>query len=133
MSILKSTNSGGKTKLTIERLRSLGWEHPSIIESFHIDLDYSKLVRDEKHSDECLYIDRRTVHNPKIDYWFYAQFYKRTDKNSNVDYEVTVYPSNLIELSKIENYWDKARKYPVDPVKEFKYCKFAIITPIIKK
>lgn len=77
MSILSSTNSGGNTKLTIERLRSMGWEHPSMIEPFHIDLDYSKLIRDEKHPDECLYIDRQTVGDPKKDCWFYAQFHKK--------------------------------------------------------
>lgn len=133
MSILKSTNSGGNTKLTIERLISLGWEHPSIIESFHIDLDYSKLIRDKNHSDECLHIDGPTIGDPKKDYWFYAQFCKKTNKNCDVDYyNVTVFPSNIIELSKVENYWDNARKYPMDPVKEFKDCKFAVISAVMK-
>ena len=132
MSILKSTNSGGNTKLTIERLRSMGWAYPSIIESFHIDLDYSKLVRDEKHPNECLHIDRQTVGDPKKDYWFYAQFHKKTDKDCDVDWDVTIFPSNLIELSEVERYWDKARKQPTDPVEEFRGCKFSVITAIRK-
>ena len=132
MSILKSTNSGGNTKLTIERLRSMGYDYPSLIESFHTDLDYSKLIRDEKHPNECLHIDRQTIGNPKKDYWFYAQFHKKTDKDCDVDYEVYVYPSNLIELSKVERYWDKARKQQADPVEEFGYCNFAIVTAIFK-
>ena len=98
MSVLSSTNSGANKKLTIELLRSLGWDYPCIIEPI---IDYSKLIRDEKHKNECLYIDRRTVGNPQRDYWFYATFYKETDKDCDVNYDITVYPSNLVELSEI--------------------------------
>lgn len=130
MSVLSSTNSGANKKLTIELLRSLGWDYPCIIEPI---IDHSKLIRDEKHKNECLYIDRRTVGNPERDYWFYATFYKETDKDCDVNYDITVYPSNIIELLEIEKYWDKVRKHPVDPLEAFKDCKFCAITAIRKE
>lgn len=59
-------------------------------------------------------------------------FIKKTDKDCDVDWDVTVFPSNLIELSEVERYWDKARKQPMDPVEEFSECKFSVITAIRK-
>lgn len=133
MSILKSTNSGGCTKLTIELLRSWGWDWGFIAEPMHFDLDYTKLVRDFRHEDECLHIDRQTIGDPKKDYWFYAKFHKESGPEDEYNWDVQVYPSTVLELSKIECFWDKARKGPVDPIEEFKDCKFAIITATAKK
>lgn len=133
MSILKSTNTGGAIKLTIENLRERGWDWGLIAEPMHIDLDFTKLIHDFRREDECLHIDRSTVGNPNKDYWFYAKFHKETGIKEEYNYDVLVYPSNFIQLAKIESFWKKLRKQQLDPVEEFKNCEYAIVTAIRKK
>ena len=133
MSILKSTNTGGAIKLTIENLRARGWDWGLIAEPMHIDLDFTKLIHDFRREDECLHIDRTTIGNPNKDYWFYAKFHKETGIEDEYNYDVLVYPSNFIQLAKIETFWKKLRKQQLDPVEEFKNCEYAIVTAIRKK
>ena len=133
MSILKSTNTGGKVKLTIENLRARGWDWGLIAEPMHTDLDFTKLVRDFQHEDECLRVVRSTKGNPNKYCWFYAKFHKETGPEDEYNWDVLVYPSNFIELAEIETFWNKLRKQWIDPVETFKYHKNAIVTAIRKK
>lgn len=133
MSILSSTNTGGKIELTIENLRERGWDWGLLEEPMHLDLDFTKLVRNFRYQDECLYIDRQTIGDPKKDYWFYAKFHKETRAEEEYNYDVFVYPSNFIQLAKIETFWKKLKKQQLDPVEEFKNCKYAIVTAVKKK
>ena len=106
MSILKSTNSGRYTQLTLDVLKSLNYVHPkfpSVVQSLNPEDDCLDLTILKNTAKDCGLVLHLLHRDGKL--LFKTSF---TFENSNhIAVQASVTPQDIRELSILENIWKK--------------------------
>lgn len=104
MSILKTTNTGGQRKLTVDILLQLGYRFLTVIESFHQDIYYSRMEKKISGIYRVLHIENDfNFHTDEIEL--------ADDKYAPRKLFAQFYPYTVLGLSQVEKVWERiARK-----------------------
>ena len=105
MSILKSTNSGQYTSLTLDVLEKLHYAHPKFplaVQALHPGTDCLDLTKLVNTSEKC-HLELRISSSSKKSFHAYFTFINPND----IKVQVSTTPQNIHELSILEKIWIK--------------------------
>lgn len=105
MSILKSTNSGQYTRLTLDVLKKLHYEHPKFplaVQALHPGVDCLDLTKLVNISENC-HLELKISSFSKNSFHAYFTFVNPND----IKVQVSTTPQNIHELSILEKIWIK--------------------------
>lgn len=105
MSILKSTNSGQYTRLTLDVLKKLHYEHPKFplaVQALNPGVDCLDLTKLVNTSENC-HLELKISSTSKKSFHAYFTFINPND----IKVQVSTTPQNIHELSILEKIWIK--------------------------
>lgn len=105
MSILKSTNSGQYTRLTLDVLKKLNYVHPKFpleVQALNPGVDCLDLTKLVNTSENC-HLELRISSYSKKSFHAYFTFVNPND----IKVQVSITPQNIHELSILEKIWIK--------------------------
>lgn len=105
MSILKSTNSGQYTRLTLDVLEKLHYAHPKFplaVQALHPGVDCLDLTKLVNTSENC-HLELRISSSSKKSFHAYFTFVNPND----IKVQVSTTPQNIHELGILEKIWIK--------------------------